>query len=148
MLPSEKAAILKGLKDAYAAKLKEQELYRAQIEALQEAPVPANLSDHLETLGWERIEKHMEGESWPPSCQDWQEFKGITFDETPKQKVLNQITDKEIRFSTYHYSGVAEHTLRLKAIAHFYSLIGAISDEVNLSFYVWKESAKLDAMKP
>jgi hypothetical protein len=147
MLPSEKAAILKGLKDAYAAKLKEQDRYRAQIEALQEAAVPANLSDHLEMLDWERIEKHMEGLSWPPSCQDWQEFKGLAFDKTPKQKILNQMADKDVRFHTYHYSELAEHTRRLKAMAHFYGLFGAVNDDVTLWFLAWKEVAKLKTLE-
>lgn len=147
MLPSEKAAILKGLKDAYAAMLKEQDSYRATIEALQDAPVSAKLAMLLETLDWEGIEKHMEGESWPPSCQDWQEFKGLAFDETPKQKILNQMADKDIRFHTYHYSELAEHTLRLKAMAHFFSLFGAINDDVTLWLFAWKEGAKLKTLE-
>lgn len=89
----------------------------------------------------------MAGECWPPTSQDWQDIKGLAFNETPKQKLLNQIVDRDIRFSTYHYSELADHTLRIRAIARFYSLFGANNNIVALTFLVWKECAKLKAMQ-
>lgn len=147
MQPHEKAAILKGLKAEEAARLREQDTYRAILKGIEEAPQTDSLSDHLGALGWERIEKHMAGECWPPTSQDWRDIKGLAFNETPKQELLNQITDRDIRISTYHYSELADHTLRIKAIARFYSLFGTINNDVALTFLVWKECAKLKAMQ-
>lgn len=142
----EKTAILKGLKAQEVARLKEQDTYRAILRDIENAPQTDSLSDHLGTLGWEGIEKHMEGQCWPPTSQDWLKFDGLEYYETPKQKILNQIADKDIRFSTYHYSELADHTLRIKAMAHFYSLFAATNDDVALTFWVWKECSKVNAM--
>lgn len=84
MQPHEKAAILKGLKAEENARLREQSKYREILKSIEDTPPPDSFSDHLDTLGWERIEKHMAGECWPPTSQDWQDIKGLAFNETPK----------------------------------------------------------------
>ena len=104
------------------------------------------LANQLDALGWERIEKHMAGHKWPPAGQDWQTLK-VSWDQTPKQKTLNQIADQDIRFATYFFSEVSDHTQRLKAMAHFYSLFGANSKDIALTFFVWAECAKLRVMQ-
>ena len=72
---------------------------------------------------------------------------GREYFETPKQELLNQIADEDIRFATYHYSELADHTLRIKATAHFFSLFGAIDNDALLTFLVWKEGARRKAMQ-
>lgn len=147
MQPHEKTAILNGLKAEEVARLREQDMYRAILKSIEEAPQPKGLSSDLDALSWEIIEKHMEGQCWPPTSQDWREITGLDFDETPKQKLLNQITDTDIRFSTYHYSELADHTLRIKATARFCTLFGTINNDVALIFLVWKDCAKLRGMQ-
>ena len=76
MQPREKAAILKRLKAEEAARLREQETCRAILKRIENSPPPESLSTDLEAIGWEEIEKHMEGHCWPPTSQDWLEFDG------------------------------------------------------------------------
>lgn len=146
MQSHEKAIILKGLKAEEDARLKEQNRYRENLKNIERTPAPDGLSADLAALGWDGIEKHMEGQCWPPTSQDWLKFDGLEWEETPKQKLLNQITDSDIRVSTYHYSELADQTLRIKAMAHFYRLFGAISHDIALAFVVWAECAKVKAM--
>jgi hypothetical protein len=99
MHPREKAAILKGLKAEEAARLREQDTYRAILKRIGNSPPPGSLSEDFEAIVWEDIEKHMEGQCWPPTSQDWMELDGREYYETSKQVLLNQITDHDIRLS-------------------------------------------------
>ncbi len=98
MQPHEKTAILKGLKAEEAARFREQDTYRAILKDIEAAPQTEGFSGDFDALSWERIENHMEGECWPPTSQDWWDINGLDFDETPKQILLDQITDTDIRF--------------------------------------------------
>ena len=147
MRPREKAAILKCLKDTEASLLKEQGDYRKILAATAEATADDGLLiKYFEAFDWERIEKHMEGYTWPLESQDWQ-MLNISWDETSKQKLLIQIPDKDVRFATYFCSEASDHTSRLKTMAHFYSVFPATNKDIVLMFLAWKVRANLKIMQ-
>lgn len=147
MHPNSKAAILKAIKQAEKARLDEQDFYGSIIEKARKTPVTEEHEKQLSDLGFEGIEKHMAGESWPPASQDWRHFKGYAWNEIPKRKRLDQIADKDIRYAIYFYSEIAEHTLRIKAIARYCSLFGAVNDNIYREFISWRVIATLKAIK-
>jgi len=53
---------------------------------------------------------------------------------------------KDSHSATYHCSEMADHTSRIKASAHFFSLFGAIDNDAILTFWVWTEFSKVTAM--
>jgi hypothetical protein len=100
--------------------------YRAIIKAAWDTRPPTEEHDQqLIIFSWAGIEKHMAGERWPPTSEDWKEYAGLDWSEIPKQKALQQIEDTDIRYATYFYSEIAEHTERIKATAAFSTLTGA-----------------------
>ena len=147
MRPHEKAAILKGLKAEEAARLREQDTYRKILKHIENSTAPEAFPADLDPNGWHEIEKHMEGQYWPPTSQDWLRLAGREYYETPKQKLLNQIADEDIRFFTYHYSELADQTQRIKVMAHFFGLDGGMDDDAILTFWAWTEGAKMKAIE-
>ena len=145
MRPHEKAAILKGLKAEEAARLREQDTHRKVLKDIENSTPSEGLPSNLDPDGWHEIEMHMEGQCWPPTSQDWLKFAGREHYETPKQELLNQIADEDIRFHSYHYSELADQTQRIKAMAHFFSLVGGMNDNAILAFWAWTEGAKIKA---
>lgn len=146
MHPNEKAAILERLKAEKVLRLKEQDQYRATIKRFEDAPNKNGLPAKFALLDWETLGKHMQGESWPPTCQDWKNIMGLEYDQIPRRKILDQINDWDIRFRTFHYFELADHTLRIRAGARFYSLYGAVDIHVLREFLFWRECSKVKSM--
>lgn len=139
----DKAAFLKGLKSEKEAMLQEQAGYRAILRGVERSSLSTIPSSQIDAVDWDAVEKNMAGECWPPTSKDWLEIKGLQHYETPKQKLLNLIADEDIRFHMYHYSELADHTKRIKAAAHFYSVFGTVRDDVAMAFTAWKECSKI-----
>ena len=141
MQPSNKAAMLTGIRHAQQVRIVEQDTYRTTLKAACDAPVTPSQGLLQGDLAWEGVEQHMAGERWPPVSEDWHKVMGLEWDQTPKHRQLLHIKDSEVRCLTYHYSEVALQTLRLKAAAHFVSRFGMVNGLTATLFACWQAVA-------
>lgn len=146
-MPTDKATILKAIRQAGKAKLEEQRTYRQVIKAARSEKIAREQVQELEELHWEEISQRMANEDWPPCSNDWQGLTGLNWDKTPKQMQLSAIPDDEIRFAVYHFSELSEQTERIKAAAKFYKAFGAQVEQIDSIFALWVKITRSAAMK-
>ena len=140
MTKDEKTTYCETIKKAQQKKLREQDFYRAKINALKKK---LNTKDNFslskgEIISWDSVCEHMSKENYPPSSNDWEKYQGLSWKNVPKQKQFLKITDNDIGAITYFFTELSEHTERIKAAAHYYSLFDdnfAVSDA---TFYLWQ----------
>lgn len=141
MQPSNKAAMLTGIRQAQQVRMQEQDTYRIALKAACDAPMPPSQGLLAGDHAWEAVEQHMAGERWPPTSADWHRVMGLEWDQTPKHRQLLDIKDPEVRCLTYHYSEIALQTLRLKAAAHFVKRFGMVNGLSATLFACWQAVA-------
>lgn len=137
MQHNKKAAILAAIKNAEQSKLEEQRAYREIVKAALANEATEEMLSRIEDLGWEGVCAQMADEHWPPSGAEWQEQRGVSWDETPKHNQLQLIADEDIRHAVYFFSEVEEQLQRIKAAAKFYGLVGGGGEQVDILFAGW-----------
>ena len=94
-------------------------------------------SERILTLEWKDILAAMRGEKCPPGSKERQELLGLSWDQAPIYRKLEKIEDREIRSDLFHYNQIAEHTQRIKSMATFYELVGAVNTNSNFLYGLW-----------
>jgi len=138
MTKQEKAQILHAIKIADDNALKEQDVHRDRIKAMETIGNKDYLKK-LPSMKWKGIAKLMAGECSPPCHQDREKYLGEEFDEAPSRIQLDKVEDSDIRASTYFLGEVTDHCKRIKVMAKFLEVLNAERDDeyAGLLFSFW-----------
>lgn len=141
-----KEAVIAALKKAEAERLLEQDIYRPIIKVAMDTAATEQHLEKLKVIVQQGVDVFMEGESYPPTDQDWKQLKGYTWEQVPKRRLLDSIQNKDISYFAFMYSEIAEQTQRLKAMAKFFGYIGAVNDEIYAVFSIWRMCATIKSI--
>ncbi len=138
MTKQEKAQILHAIKIADDNALKEQDMHRDRIKAME----TIGNKDYLKkppSMKWKGVAKLMSDECWPATYKEREDFLGQNWDEIPSRLQIDQIEDSDIRSRTYFLGEVIEQCQRIKAHAKFNEILGSHPRDpfANLLYGIW-----------
>lgn len=68
------------------------------------------------------------GARWPPTSRDWEGY-GIAWEEIPTRKVLEEVSDGEVRAALHFLNETAEQRDRIKAAVLLCEILGSSPDD-------------------
>lgn len=136
MAKEKQKSIIEALKRAELASLDEQDRYREIIEDDSKAQSPV-MKDNFIEYGWDALNTAMADCCHPPISDERLRLLKVNYDQELNRIKLEQILDKDVRFTTHFLNEIVEHTQRLRSMAKFIERVGTLQGKAGLIFGFW-----------
>lgn len=139
--------ISQRVSESFRKQVNLQNVHLAALKSIENVVTTDEHRDKLVSLGWAGLLQEMQGESYPPSSEDWQRWLKLSEDQTPIKLGLDKVEDPLLRSQLQLLGSAADIAMRLSALAKFCKeIVGARSQKLDSVFSWWAQRSAVEGM--